>query len=810
MKIGTNTKIGKYTLVSEIGKGGFGHVWHAKDADSDVPVAIKILNLDSFDESDRKRIKLKFQNEANIIHDLEHEHIAKFIGFSMEKSYDAIIMEFVEGATLKKILNATAHTIPFDLACRVCSQILSAIQYAHSQKIIHRDIKPANIMITPTCDAKVMDFGIAKVSSNTKDHTTDSFITLQYTAPERIFGGPVDERSDIYSLGVLFLEMFCGLPFDSLNRGVILHWHRSEIPEKSFNDMDKLPGGIRQAITKALDKNPENRFSSCQAFTEALDFAQYASPNTAYAIENGSIIKINNYLTAPKPERPPTPLPKGPETTKKSKIPTTKKKPPEEKSPGKYYYIKQYIERFRLLLIIIMLCLIVGYGIMHIRPHPVQNGTLSVNVIPALAHVRLLNPEKPYRRYMELDPGEYTIEISKWGYSTEIKRVYVTADEQTEIDVSLDILKVPLTIHTTPKDALVKFLNSERAFIQNMEIYPGEYTIEVSKPGYTAKIKKFYVPKGEPTNISVQLNTLKVSLTINTLPKDAVVRFLNPERAFIQNMKIAPGEYTIEVSKPEYLPKIKKITISADKTNIKTVRLNALIYKNSIGMQFIYIKPNKFTMGPPDNPDIKRKEEKQTVQLTKGFYLQTTEVTRGQFESFIKTTHHKTQTERLGGCWMQTKLGVLKKIKHHSWKTVSRQTSSSATVDPPVSCVSWHDAVAFTKWLSKKEHRRYFLPSEAQWEAAYHMEPYASPSRNKTLTITHAKPNVAEWCRDWFAPFSGTLQTDPGGPPSGTKRVIRGAHWYLEANCTPPSRMRFKPSTTSEVIGFRVALEPNT
>jgi len=230
--------------------------------------------------------------------------------------------------------------------------------------------------------------------------------------------------------------------------------------------------------------------------------------------------------------------------------------------------------------------------------------------------------------------------------------------------------------------------------------------------------------------------------------------------------------------------------------------------------------------------------------------MQTSEVTVGQFKSFVEATGYKTEAEKSGGCWVSAEGGRWKKQAGSSWKSPGswENAASRQTDDYPVACVSWNDIQAFIKWISRKENETYDLPTEAEWEYACRAgtkTPFAygkclsSDQANyggvdeeyanckKTYRTDNKKPikvaslapnpwklqdmhgNVAEWCRDRYGPYPSGNATDPQGPSSGTDRVIRGGHWFTKASATRcASRSRFIPSSASDAIGFRLVIKP--
>ena len=267
-----NEMVGDYKVISSLGKGGFGSVYKAESESGEI-VAIKLLNPQALEN---QRVVKKFFHEAMILAKLDHPHITKILEFFPDGENYAIVMEFVEGTELKKIIQQHVGPLPFDISYKIASQALDAFDYAHKNGILHRDIKPANIIIDKNNDCKLMDFGIAKMSSAASHDTAASMLSVHYVPPERFDRTrEVDVRSDIYSLALVLYEVFAGRrPFTATETSQIMFAHLNEIPEAPSKFSPALPLPISDAITKALEKDPDDRFQNFKDFKEALQLDQ--------------------------------------------------------------------------------------------------------------------------------------------------------------------------------------------------------------------------------------------------------------------------------------------------------------------------------------------------------------------------------------------------------------------------------------------------------------------------------------------------------------------------------------------------------
>lgn len=259
----------RFELIEEIGRGGMGIVYKAKDLLLNRIVAYKILpsNLKENPEAVQNFLK-----EARAAAGLNHKNIVTIYDIEEEAGEYVIVMEFVEGVTLKKKIMELKR-FPLKDAIIIINQICDALDYAHKNKIIHRDIKPNNIMLTKENVVKILDFGLAKILEDVISLQTRSMGTPFYVSPEQIIGDqkvlPIDHRTDIYSLGVTMFELITGtLPF---TKGDISYHHiHTHPPSPSSVMQGVLPPEIDSVILKCLAKEPEKRYSSAMEIAKEL------------------------------------------------------------------------------------------------------------------------------------------------------------------------------------------------------------------------------------------------------------------------------------------------------------------------------------------------------------------------------------------------------------------------------------------------------------------------------------------------------------------------------------------------------------
>ena len=244
----------RYQIEGKIGAGGMAIVYRARDTLLERTVAVKVLREQfATDEAFVKR----FRREAQAAASLSHPNIVSIYDVGRDSDIDYIVMEYVDGQTLKEIIQSCGP-LPIQEAIALVGQVGEALSHAHAHRIIHRDIKPQNILVTADGRAKVTDFGIARaVTSATLTHTGDIIGSVHYLSPEQARGAMVTERSDIYSLGIILYELVTGqLPYDGDTPITIALKHLQEIPQLpgQMGGAGELDGVILRAIAKTSDE----------------------------------------------------------------------------------------------------------------------------------------------------------------------------------------------------------------------------------------------------------------------------------------------------------------------------------------------------------------------------------------------------------------------------------------------------------------------------------------------------------------------------------------------------------------------------
>ena len=289
---------GLYRVESLIGTGGMAHVYKAVVVAQNGPVpagtevAVKVLRQELMHDPDLVR---RFKNESKAISLLNHPNIVKVYDVSVSDNLQYIVMEYVDGMTLREYLNERGGKLTSRETVHFISQILKALDHAHRNGVVHRDIKPQNIMLLDNGQLRMMDFGIARVSRAENQLTGGKAMgSVHYISPEQAKGEETDRKSDIYSVGVMMYEMLSSkLPFDADDVVEVALKQISDQP-KSLQELNPtIPRGLVEITEKAMAKLPANRYASAAEMLDALN---------AF-VDNPAITFNYHYITEPVPEK---------------------------------------------------------------------------------------------------------------------------------------------------------------------------------------------------------------------------------------------------------------------------------------------------------------------------------------------------------------------------------------------------------------------------------------------------------------------------------------------------------------------------
>ena len=286
------TKIGKYDIISELGRGATAVVYLGEDQFNERKVAIKVaLGIEGMGEDEARRFEKLFLNEAAMVGKLSHPNIVAVFDAVVEGEMRYIVMEYVGGGSLKKFCTET-NLLPVRQAVLIIFKACRALDYAFQNGVIHRDIKAANILLSERDDIKISDFGTAQISQST--HTQiDGFVgSPAYMAPEQINEEPPSVQSDIYSLGVTMYELLSGrLPFQATNAVAMINKILNEDPTPIKSIRPDIPDKLVEIVESAMAKDPAKRYPAWYAM--ARDLAETFPQLEKYSFEISSAEKFN-------------------------------------------------------------------------------------------------------------------------------------------------------------------------------------------------------------------------------------------------------------------------------------------------------------------------------------------------------------------------------------------------------------------------------------------------------------------------------------------------------------------------------------
>jgi eukaryotic-like serine/threonine-protein kinase len=278
------SKLGRYAIQSELGRGAMGVVYKATDTALERTVAVKTVNM-ALERDGAEKYEARFYQEARAAGSLNHPNIVTVYDVGKEGNVAYMAMEFIEGAELRSLL-AEGRALPVSQAVSIAAQVAEGLAYAHEHGVVHRDIKPANIMVLSDGPVKITDFGIARMRANT-DELTQSGMMLgspKYMSPEQVIGKRADHRSDIFSLGVILYEMLTGnAPFSGENVTALMYQIVNFAPPAPSAVNPAAPELLNFIVAKMLAKPLEERYQNAQDLANDLRNCerQIAAPTAA-------------------------------------------------------------------------------------------------------------------------------------------------------------------------------------------------------------------------------------------------------------------------------------------------------------------------------------------------------------------------------------------------------------------------------------------------------------------------------------------------------------------------------------------------
>ena len=286
-------KIGQYRVIDRLGAGGMGRVYRALDESLGREVALKVIDAPTENAAARLR------SEAAALARLSHPGIATVHELIEDDGRLVMVMELVRGRTLHQILEQNGVFAPRH-AADLCMQTLAVLEHAHAAGIVHRDLKPGNLMFTDAAAIKIMDFGIARLDDSVGLTNAGAMIgTPAYMAPEQVLGHPIDARTDLYAMGVVFFRLITGtLPFKGETPFEMTQSQVNDTPLKATAVRADLPAWVDGILTRALSKQPADRFQSAQEFQSALAAAIATKDDAPQSVAT-SAVEVTEVMKRP-------------------------------------------------------------------------------------------------------------------------------------------------------------------------------------------------------------------------------------------------------------------------------------------------------------------------------------------------------------------------------------------------------------------------------------------------------------------------------------------------------------------------------
>lgn len=279
------SQLGRYEVLGELGQGAMGIVYKARDPLIDRVVAIKTINL-SLALDEKEEYEGRFYQEAKAAGRLNHPNIVTVydVGKSGDVAY--IAMEFLQGRELRDVMN-DGGLLPVEQVLDIVAQVAQGLAYAHEHEIVHRDVKPSNIMVVRDGHVKITDFGIARMASSAVRTQTGMVLgSPKYMSPEQVMGKEIDQRSDVFSLGVMLYEMLTGqAPFNGENVNAIMYQTLNAVPAPPNTLNPAVPEMANFIVAKALAKKLEDRYQNAMDFAVDLRACRDTLPRSGKPID---------------------------------------------------------------------------------------------------------------------------------------------------------------------------------------------------------------------------------------------------------------------------------------------------------------------------------------------------------------------------------------------------------------------------------------------------------------------------------------------------------------------------------------------
>ncbi|SRR6266481_348661 len=608
----------RYAIQSELGRGAMGIVYKAQDKLIGRTVALKTIPL-SGNQERHDNIANRLVTEAKAAGNLDHPNIITIYDVGVEKDFVYLSMQYVEGSTLSSLV-ASGKLPPLSTLISWAEQICAGVGFAHHKGVIHRDLKPSNLMLTNRGTIKVLDFGIAKQEDG-PSQTGMLVGTPSYMAPEQAQGGEVDHRSDIFSLGTVFYELFTGKkPFSGPDVATVLQKVIHEEPIPPARVRQSLPPGIEAIILRALSKDKLKRYQDCEAMRAA--FRKQAALVGAPMQGLGNPTSTGQFTAFSVASKPPVAPPQAVTGTVFSQR-------PQKRVSAKGGSSRAWSA-------VLLLCLLlaggaVGYmyyqktglfadsgtpqsslvtvrSVAHAPAQPGRahgsktrnlssanipesepapsaaagTGEILLSSVPPGALVQMEGlPGKSWttpQLISSLEPGIYKVTFSLAGYATETRNIAVVADGRAQSEVTFGSSASVLSISTTPAGAriMIDGRDSGKLSPADISLDAGVHRVVVSLDGYLDSESNVHLTAGQTATYSPALRTAghaenipvtagQGRLEIKSNPKgaDILINGTQYAKKTPTEIKLDAGVYEITLQKEGYKPLHRSVSLTS-------------------------------------------------------------------------------------------------------------------------------------------------------------------------------------------------------------------------------------------------------
>jgi len=790
----------RYKIEDLVGQGGMSAVYRATDSNLRRVVAVKMIHLHLSSDPDFVR---RFEEEATAVAQLRHPNIIQVYDYNHEGETYYMVLEFVPGETLQnhlKRLNNTNRRMPLPDVVNTAVNICDAIDYANGRGLIHRDIKPANIMLSVHGQAILMDFGIAKIIGGQHHTATGAVIgTALYMSPEQIRGQQLDQRSDIYSLGVTLFEMVSGRPpFEADSAMTLMMMHVNDPVPDLHKLNSNLPAGLVAVINKALAKNPDDRYRTAGEMASALKEVQtqlttrqkaVISASEATLIEQSAPEQVDGTLVEP-PATPEVPPPSSPENIIAKSSPIAVERPPGiPASPASPSSRSMAAPKAGM------------------RPALIGGGLAGVLILACLIAGGIFL----YNQFIGNRSGASAGLVT----ATSQKPAVVSLAESPSPNVTN-----PPTFTPAPPTATLRPAATATSTLTSTPTVPTGPFARIN--AITIDDQTRYVVEYETFEFTEQISptTLHVHFFFDTVaPEDAGVPGKGPWilyggprpfTGYIVTDRKDAKQICVLVANPDHsvqansgncfpLPDVAPPTPAAGNPSEIT---------DDKGTVMVFVPSGEFAMG--SGTDFPLVQQPIHMVEVPDYYIDKFEVTNEQYSACVN--------ENI--CDLPTKLSSLTHASYYD---------NPQFANFPVIFIQWADAKQYCEWRGAR------LPTEAEWEKAARgtdgrtypwgeeincdyanlancvgdtVEVGSYPKDISPYGVYDMGGNVREFVEDWFNAY-------PGGDPQASSdygtvlRIVRGGGFDKSVDiATTDSRAHLPPEISNFRVGVRCALTP--